>query len=78
MSSRALSLYRSVLRAARGLPSMNRRAFVRKRARDEFEAGRSAQGDQIDFLLRYADVSVDNIEAQAQHLRAKALFKPDV
>ena len=78
MSSRALSFYRSILRAARGLPSMNRRAFVRKRARNEFEAGRSAQGEQIEFLLRYADVSVDNIEAQAKHLRLKALFKPDI
>ena len=79
MSSRGpLSFYRSILRAARALPSTNRRAFVRRRARDEFEAGRSAVGDQVDLLLRYADISVDNIEAQALHLREKALFKPEV
>ncbi len=78
MAARApLSLYRALLRAARTLPTENRRAFVRRKARDEFAAARDAAGERRDFLLRYAETSIDNVVAMAAHLREAALFRPD-
>jgi hypothetical protein len=73
----ALSLYARILRAARALPTSNRRAYIRKKARDEFEAARGASGERQSFLFAYGEVSVDNIVAAAQHLSQNALFAPD-
>jgi hypothetical protein len=72
--SRALSYYRSILRAARAMPTANRVAFVRRKARDEFEAGRAATGEQAEFLFKYAEISIENIEVQARHLRERSLW----
>jgi len=76
--NRALSLYRAILRAARELPSANRRAFVRRKARDEYAAARDATGARLELALAFAEISVDNVAAQAAHLRERALFRPDV
>ena len=73
----ALFLYARILRAARTLPTTNRRAYVRKKARDEFEAARTASGERLSFLFAYGEISVDNIIAAGQHLSQNALFAPD-
>jgi hypothetical protein len=40
-SQQALSLYRSILRAARAMPTKNRRAHVTIKTREEFEANKT-------------------------------------
>ena len=71
----ALSLYRAILRAARALPTRNRKVFVLKKARAEFAAARTETDPaRLAFLLDYAAVSLDNIRAQAVHLHDNALF----
>lgn len=69
-SSAARSLYTRILRAARAMPTSNRRAFVCKKARDEFEAARkTTDREQLLLLFAYGETSLDNIEAIAAHLR---------
>jgi len=79
MSQRAqvLASYRALLRAARALPTLNRRLYVQKRARAEYAAARSeTDPEKIAFLLQFAAVSLDNVESQARTLKAGALFAP--
>lgn len=79
MSQRAqvLASYRALLRAARALPTLNRRLYVQKRARAEYVAARSeTDPEKIAFLLQFAAVSLDNVESQARTLKAGALFAP--
>ena len=69
MSSKAIQLYRQILRAARQMPTENRRQHIRTKARLEFEKSRQADQQQQEFLLALADTQIDNIESQAQHLQ---------
>lgn len=72
-----LSLYRAILRAARQMPTSNRRQYILKKARAEFEASRAEKDPaRVQFLLDYGSVSLDNINAQAAHLNEHALFSP--
>jgi hypothetical protein len=74
---RALSLYRSILRAARELPTQRRRDHVRAKARAEFRLGASVtNAAKRAHLLAFAEVSLDNVEGVAKHLNAGALFAP--
>ena len=70
-----LPLYRAILRAARAMPTHNRRTFIAKKARAEFAAARAETDPaRLALLLDYAAVSLDNIHAQAAHLQQSALF----
>ena len=66
---RAINLYRQILRAAKLMPTENRKLHVRRKARAEFEKSRHVDEQQQNFLLALADTQVDNIEAQARHLQ---------
>jgi hypothetical protein len=46
--ARVLSLYRAILREARGMPTANRRAYIERRAKAEFREGRDAFVPGID------------------------------
>jgi hypothetical protein len=72
-----LALYRAILRAAGRMPTKNRRHYIWKKARSEFDAAkREADPARIQFLMDYGLISLENINAQANHLRADALFAP--
>ena len=59
MGGRALKLYREILRAARRMPTQNRRTHICKVARLEFEANRDVQNpEQIQFLVQLAETQV--------------------
>ena len=59
MGGRALKLYREILRAARRMPTQNRRTHICKVARLEFEANRDVQNpEQIQFFLQLAETQV--------------------
>lgn len=70
MPNPAISLYRSILRAAKLLPTDHRRTHVFRKARSEFEKSKQVTDDkQLTFLLKLAETQLDNIEAQAKHLQ---------
>lgn len=69
MSNTALALYRSILRAARLLPTEHRRMHVCRKARKEFEESREVSQERRSFLLALGETQLDNIEAQAKHLQ---------
>lgn len=67
--SRALGLYRDLLRAARSLPTPQRRAYVAKAARDSFEKHRAeSDAAKIDAALTYGESCLEQVRAQASHL----------
>ena len=59
------------------LPAANRRAFVRRKVRDEFRAARGeADPARAAALLAVGEVQLDNLRAQAEHhatLEAKGI-----
>lgn len=66
-----LQLYRSILRAARGMPTPRRRAFVVQKARLEFEAARHERDpEKVAFALSYGELQLETIRIQAQSLSA--------
>lgn len=66
---RALSLYRKLLRGAEGMPTPNRRNYVKRKTRDEFRRHRAlTDAEEIDFQLRLADTNLDTVLVQAEHL----------
>ena len=69
MPNRALGLYRQILRAAKLMPTENRRLHIVRKARREFDECRQADPQQQEFLFALADSQIDNIEAQARHLQ---------
>jgi hypothetical protein len=72
-----LSAYRALLRAARELPTSNRKAWVKKRVREDFRAARGEQDpERVAFLLQFADVSLENVQSQVSTLKKGALFAP--
>lgn len=46
----------------------NRTAYVRAKARAEYEKHASAEGETLEEALRLAAAQVDNVEASAAHL----------
>jgi len=67
--SKALSLYRQLLRGAEKMPTPNRRSFVVRKARTEFKANKNlTNADEIQFCLRLADTNLDTVLIQAEHL----------
>lgn len=67
--SKALSLYRQLLRGAAKMPTPNRRKFVIKKTRSEFKASKHlTDPSDIEFCLRLADTNLDTVLIQAEHL----------
>jgi len=67
--SRALSLYRQLLRGASKMPTPNRVRFVTKKTRSEFKANlHLVDPAEIEFCLRLADTNLDTVLIQAEHL----------
>jgi Complex 1 protein (LYR family) len=67
--SKALSLYRQLLRGAQQMPTPNRRKFVVRKTRTEFKASKHLEDpDEIQFCLRLADTNLDTVLLQAEHL----------
>jgi hypothetical protein len=67
--TKALSLYRQLLRGAEKMPTPNRRKFVTKKTRAEFRSNMSITAEKdIEFCLRLADTNLDTVLIQAEHL----------
>jgi Complex 1 protein (LYR family) len=67
--TKALSLYRQLLRGAEKMPTPNRRKFVAKKTRTEFKANKSlSDPEEISFCIRLADTNLDTVLIQAEHL----------
>lgn len=64
-----LRLYRRLLRAARLMPTDNRKQLVLRRSRLEFEDSRQCSAEEAAFLLQLGEVQLDNAVIQAEHLR---------
>lgn len=66
---RALSLYRQLMRAAKKMPTPNRRGFVVRKTRDEYRKNMGlTDTEEIEFHLRLADTNLDTVIVQAEHL----------
>jgi len=66
MANKALGLYRQILRAAKLMPTENRRLHIVRKARAEFDKSKQADPQQREFLLALADTQIDSIEAHAR------------
>jgi hypothetical protein len=67
--TKALSLYRQLLRGAQKMPTPNRRKFVVKKTRTEFKANANITSvEDIEFCIRLADTNLDTVLIQAEHL----------
>ncbi|KAL7515882.1 hypothetical protein ACHAWX_000957 [Stephanocyclus meneghinianus] len=67
--SRALSLYRRLLRASRQMPTPNRRNYIASKTRLEYRKHmRLTDAEEIEFCLRLADTNLDTVMVQAEHL----------
>jgi hypothetical protein len=67
--SKALSLYRQLLRGAAKMPTPNRRKFVMQKTRKEFKSNiHLTDPEEIKFCLRLADTNLDTVIVQAEHL----------
>ena len=74
----ALSLFRRLFRAARGLPTENRVLFVRALVRREFEAHRDERDPEtVAFLVSLGETQLDQVRAHAEHL-TKVFSDPGV
>ena len=70
-AAEAASLFRRLLRAARGMPTANRAAFVARKVRDGFEANRrETDPERVAFLVALGETHLDQIRAQVEHLTA--------
>jgi hypothetical protein len=67
--TKALSLYRKLLRAAMRMPTPNRRNFVVRKTRIEFKTSMTlTDADAINEAIRLADTNLDTVLVQAEHL----------
>ncbi|KAG7347268.1 complex 1 LYR family protein [Nitzschia inconspicua] len=67
--TKALSLYRKLLRAAMRMPTPNRQNFVIRKTRTEFKASmRLTDPEAINEAIRLADTNLDTVLVQAEHL----------
>eukprot|EP00750_Incisomonas_marina_P014955 INCI1802.2.p1 GENE.INCI1802.2~~INCI1802.2.p1 ORF type:complete len:206 (+),score=37.63 INCI1802.2:216-833(+) len=74
---KARSLYREIIRASKAMPTINRRDFIRARARREFDlATGETDPEKIDFHLRFAETQLESIKVQAQHLTELDKMQP--
>ncbi len=54
---------------AKLLPSKNRQVMVTKRVKHEFRMHRGeTDASRVEFLLRFAEVSIDNLQQHREHL----------
>ena len=68
--SRAIKLYRSLLRVGAAMPTKNRREFIFVRTREGFRDNIEEQDpERVDFLLRLGETQLETAEHQAEHLR---------
>eukprot|EP00128_Syssomonas_multiformis_P016911 Colp12_sorted_trinity150504_noHs@25670 len=64
-----LRLYRDILKAARLMPTQNRRDFIQKKARAEFKKSKNVtDSEEQAFLFNLGETQLDTIQLQAQHL----------
>ena len=67
--TRALSLYRKLLRSAMNMPTPNRQNYIISKTRQEYRTNTSVSDpDEIEFLIRLADTNLDTVLVQAEHL----------
>mmetsp|Transcript_15564 Transcript_15564/g.24200 ORF Transcript_15564/g.24200 Transcript_15564/m.24200 type:complete len:95 (+) Transcript_15564:280-564(+) len=67
--TKALSLYRQLMRGSKKMPTTDRKEFVRFKTRTEFrENMHLTDPEKIDFHLRLAEFNLDTVLAQAEHL----------
>jgi hypothetical protein len=67
--TKALSLYRKLLRAAMRMPTPNRQNFVIRKTRIEFKTSIAlTDPDAINEAIRLADTNLDTVLVQAEHL----------
>jgi predicted PhzF superfamily epimerase YddE/YHI9 len=67
--SKALSLYRQLLRGAMKMPTPNRQKFVIRKTRTEFKANINLDDPEaIKQCIRLADTNLDTVLVQAEHL----------
>jgi hypothetical protein len=67
--TRALSLYRKLVRSAAKMPTPNRQNYIITKTRDEYRANRAiSDPEEIEFLIRLADTNLDTVLVQAEHL----------
>ncbi|DAZ97564.1 TPA: hypothetical protein N0F65_005536 [Lagenidium giganteum] len=65
------------VQAAGKMPTADRRNYVRRRLRFEYEQHlHESNPERIQFLLRLADTQLDTVQIQAEHL-ANAFSSPD-
>ena len=67
--TKALSLYRKLIRSAAKMPTPNRQNYVINKTRDEYRANKNITDPaEIEFLIRLADTNLDTVLVQAEHL----------
>lgn len=67
--ARVLALYRDIIRAARMMPTKNRELYVKAKARLEFRRGAAVTSPaEIEELVAYAELSLENVTSQAATL----------
>mmetsp|Transcript_39554 Transcript_39554/g.95567 ORF Transcript_39554/g.95567 Transcript_39554/m.95567 type:complete len:89 (+) Transcript_39554:138-404(+) len=67
--SKALSLYRRLLRGGMKMPTPNRQNFVIRKTRQGFKASVGlTDADEINEAIRLADTNLDTVLVQAEHL----------
>jgi hypothetical protein len=67
--SKALSIYRRLLRGAMKMPTPNRQNFVLRKTRSEFKASVDlTDPEEIHEAIRLADTNLDTVLVQAEHL----------
>mmetsp|Transcript_38587 Transcript_38587/g.38949 ORF Transcript_38587/g.38949 Transcript_38587/m.38949 type:complete len:88 (-) Transcript_38587:1950-2213(-) len=67
--TKALSIFRKLMRAAMKMPTPNRQNFVIRKTRTEFKAAISlSDSDAINEAIRLADTNLDTVMVQAEHL----------
>ncbi|KAF9112185.1 hypothetical protein BGX27_003818 [Mortierella sp. AM989] len=68
-SKRVLELYRKLLKIGKAMPTETRSSLVLARVKADFRANK-AEGDpqEIENMIQLAEVQVDNLEIQRDHL----------
>jgi hypothetical protein len=66
-ASKAVRLYRALLRTAARLPTANHRNFVRQKVRADFRAP-LGPGEELAFMLRLGETHLETLELQSAHL----------
>ncbi|KAF0700249.1 Aste57867_9204 [Aphanomyces stellatus] len=75
--TQVLSLYRQIYRVAGHMPSKDRKDFVRRRLRSEYEKYRhESNHERLEFLIKVADTQLDTLQIQTQHF-SSVFSNPD-